>query len=158
MFGTLTLIKLGLVAAVIAWGAYGHHSANNLRDEFAQFRVGVKVEAERAAALTSAENRRMKIETEGSLNVLKAENESIRLRAAAESGIVGRLQLALAALRSGRAVPGAAAPATTGEAIERLGAVADECPKRLGALAAAAREGLARARACERHADSIAKP
>lgn len=158
MFGVLTWIKLGLIAGLIVWGGYGHYSASLLRDQIHEERAAVRIEAARARALNEGETKRMKIESEGNINALKADVEIARLRAAAESGVAERLRLAVKALRSGSAVPGTTAPASPGQAVERLGEVAERCPERLRALVAAAREGLARARACERHADAIAPP
>lgn len=146
------------LAGLGIWGGYGHYQASTLREQLTAERAAVQVEAARATALNEGETKRMKIEAEGNANALKAEIEVNRLRAAAESGNAERLRLAVKALRGGGTVPGAAAPATPGQAVERLGTVADECPARLRALVAVARDGLARARACERHSDSIAPP
>lgn len=158
--GLLTGIPLWTwaLAGLGIWGGFGHMKAADLREQLTQERAAVQIEAARAKAVNEGETKRMRIEAEGNANALKAQIEVVRLRAAADAGVVARLQLALEALRSGRAVPGAAAPAGPGEAIERTGAVAGLCIQRLAEVVDIARAGLARARACEQHADSVAKP
>ncbi len=143
-----------LLAAALWWGWAGHQDAREARAELATHAQ----EAERAAALTQAEQRRLKIETEGNARELQTQIALARSRGAADGLVADQLRLALQALRSGRAVPGTAAPALPGEAADRAGDVAQQCVERLKQLAAATRDGLARARACERHADAVSAP
>lgn len=146
MFGVLTWVKLGAIAALVAWGAFGHWKASSIQaawnvEKLAQanaYAKGLdKLHADHDAQLQDRE----RAINEGAKQLDKA-----KAVIAADSAVVRSLHDTIAAVRAAAlANTGTVSP---GEAADRLGSVADGCLGRLEALAGRTREALARHRQC----------
>lgn len=134
------------MAAVVAWGGYGHFKADRIARQWANEKTAQALAYVRGVEKVNKDRDEMLAQRERVINEGAKELAKARARSAADrAALVGLRELTAAADRVAAAEPGtvAASAATAG-----LGSVARQCFDKLAELAERTRESLVAHRQC----------